>query len=252
MTFDWWTLAIQAVNFLILVWLLQRFLYKPVKDIIEQRRRIAEDALKASERAKAEAEETKARYDAQLAGIVAVRQKMLDEARQQIADEQRKLATDARARADEMIEAGHAEIAAEKETAVSELQNQIVELGTEIAANLLKKTSAKLPDEVYLNLLDEEIKALPERDLKKLTADLAGDTAALTVVTTHSLSSAKQKEWRKKLHTTLGPSAQIAFQTNEDLIGGAELVFPHSNLTLSWSDELGRVKEQIVGKRKSS
>lgn len=35
---DWWTLAFQAVNFLVLVWLLQHFLYQPVMEIMERRK----------------------------------------------------------------------------------------------------------------------------------------------------------------------------------------------------------------------
>ena len=38
MRFDWWTLALQTVNFAVLVWLLHRFLYKPVLRAIDARR----------------------------------------------------------------------------------------------------------------------------------------------------------------------------------------------------------------------
>ena len=54
MEIDWWTLAIQTVNFLVVVWLLSRFLYRPVRRMIEAReaddRKAAEDAAaKAAE-----------------------------------------------------------------------------------------------------------------------------------------------------------------------------------------------------------
>ena len=38
MSFSWWTFALQAINFLILVWLLRRFLFKPVMAIVVQRK----------------------------------------------------------------------------------------------------------------------------------------------------------------------------------------------------------------------
>ena len=49
MSFDWWTFGLQVINFLVLVWLLQRFLYKPVRRIIEQRRELAGKALSEAE-----------------------------------------------------------------------------------------------------------------------------------------------------------------------------------------------------------
>ena len=45
MTIDWWTLGIQTVNVVILVWLLQRFFWRPVAAMIEQRRATAQTAL---------------------------------------------------------------------------------------------------------------------------------------------------------------------------------------------------------------
>ena len=41
MKIDWWTLGLQAVNVLILVWLLSRFLFKPVAAIIAERQQAA-------------------------------------------------------------------------------------------------------------------------------------------------------------------------------------------------------------------
>ena len=38
MHFDWWTLALQTINFAILAWLLHRFLYKRVLRVIDARR----------------------------------------------------------------------------------------------------------------------------------------------------------------------------------------------------------------------
>ena len=38
MEFDWTTFALEALNFLVLVWLLKRFFYRPVLAVIEARR----------------------------------------------------------------------------------------------------------------------------------------------------------------------------------------------------------------------
>jgi len=61
MRFDWATLALQTVNVLVLLWLLRRFLFRPVADIIAKRKDAAErllaDAAAARDQAKAEAEQ---------------------------------------------------------------------------------------------------------------------------------------------------------------------------------------------------
>ncbi len=50
MLIDWFTVVAQIVNFLVLVWLLKRFLYKPILNAIDAReKRIASQVLKAQE-----------------------------------------------------------------------------------------------------------------------------------------------------------------------------------------------------------
>ncbi len=56
MSIDWWTLALQALNVLILIWLLARFFWRPVAGMIEQRRTAAQSLLSDAEAKHAEAE----------------------------------------------------------------------------------------------------------------------------------------------------------------------------------------------------
>ena len=49
MTIDWWTLGIQTVNVVILIWLLERFFWRPVAAMIEQRRATAQRILDEAE-----------------------------------------------------------------------------------------------------------------------------------------------------------------------------------------------------------
>ena len=97
MLIDWFTVAAQVVNFLILVWLLKRFLYKPILHAIDAREQRIALALADADAKKAEAQQERdefqhknAVFDQQRAGLLsqatdkahAERQRLLDEARQ--------------------------------------------------------------------------------------------------------------------------------------------------------------------------
>ena len=69
MTIDWWTLFLQTVNFLVLVWLLQHFLYNPVRAVIEKRRVFAEQALLEAEATKKAAAAAKTEFEAKSAEL---------------------------------------------------------------------------------------------------------------------------------------------------------------------------------------
>src|SRR5580704_15056747 len=96
MLIDWFTVGAQALNFLILVWLMKRYLYKPILNAIDEReKRIAAelanaDAKKAeAQKERAEYQRKNAEFDQQRAALLskataeaeAERQRLLDEAR---------------------------------------------------------------------------------------------------------------------------------------------------------------------------
>src|SRR5271155_1747633 len=110
MLIDWFTVGAQALNFIILVWLLKRFLYKPILDAIDAReKRIAAELADADAKravAQKERDEFKQRnddFDRQRAALLA---QAVDEAkaeRQRLVDEARKAADDLSARRRETL-----------------------------------------------------------------------------------------------------------------------------------------------------
>jgi alternate F1F0 ATPase F0 subunit B len=94
---DWFTIAAQALNFLILVWLMKRFLFKPILHAIDEREKRIAAELANADKKKAEAEKEGSKFkhknekfDQQRAALLskatdeakAERQRLLDEARQ--------------------------------------------------------------------------------------------------------------------------------------------------------------------------
>ncbi len=65
MLIDWFTVVAQIVNFLILVWLLKRFLYKPILDALDAREKKIAKELADADLKKTEATEGARRVPAQ-------------------------------------------------------------------------------------------------------------------------------------------------------------------------------------------
>jgi F-type H+-transporting ATPase subunit b len=246
MTFDWWTLALQAVNFLVLVWLLQRFLYKPVAGIIEKRRQDADKVMQEAERAKAEAEAARQDYENRMAEVAAERKRVLDEAHEAIGAERRAALDDARKEAEELIETARENIEKEKSAALKSLKGQIAELAGDMAAKLLNKAAPHVSDDSYLQAVCDKIDALPAKEKGRLRKSLSAEDASLTVVTAQPLSRNSKTEWRKKLVAALDPETRTQFATDSGLIGGAELRFPDAVLRVSWNAELGKLKQMFL------
>ena len=80
MTIDWWTLGFQTLNILILIWLLQRFFWKPISAMIAERRIAAQKALADAEAARDKAKADLVDIDKTRAGFASERAKILAEA----------------------------------------------------------------------------------------------------------------------------------------------------------------------------
>ena len=133
MSFDLWTLGFQAVNVLVLVWLLHRFFWKPVAGMIVTRQTAAATLLEEAE---------------------AARDAVMETARTE-AETLRGTAKAARIRAAETL----------KETALEEAQG----LALIIAVKLLARLDSAVADAAFLRWLEEGLMALLEAERKALT-----------------------------------------------------------------------------------
>jgi len=77
MNFSWWSFALQAANFLILVWLLRRFLFKPVSAIVARRKEEIARGMAEASAEKQKALDLQRELEAQRAGIEAERRRRL-------------------------------------------------------------------------------------------------------------------------------------------------------------------------------
>ena len=105
------SLAIQLVNFLVLLFILWKLLYKPLVAKMEERTQAIKKSLEEAQAARAEAEKQRAEHAAQIKAAYAEAQAIRATALKEAADEQRRLIDAARAEAARLVEAAKAETA---------------------------------------------------------------------------------------------------------------------------------------------
>ena len=116
MTIDWWGLGLQAVNVLILVWLLVRVFWRPVAGAIARRQEAAQAMLDDGKAAQAKADAALAEVTEARAGIAAERDAMLAEARATADTATKAALTEAQTRADALMAAARTAIDRDRDT----------------------------------------------------------------------------------------------------------------------------------------
>ena len=245
MRIDWWTLALQAVNFLILVWLLQRFLYRPVLRVLARRKAEAEKVLSQAADARKEADESRRAYEAKEAGVAAEREAMLKEARTEVEAARNEALARARKEAEELLAAAKETIAAARTAALQEVKGAAADLGVAIARNLLKRTAGPGLMAGFLDGICAHLDGLPRHDLAALR-DQIKNGGALEVATAEPLDAQTQAHWKECLAKRLDGAGAITFRADEARIAGAELHFPAAVLRFNWKDALESARKDLI------
>lgn len=245
MHLDWWTLALQTVNFAVLVWLLHRFLYQPVLRLVETRKaevqRQYADAKAAEEKASAQL----AAVEAQRAGIGAERDAALKAAAAQIREVTAAGRAQGERAAQALLESGRKTLAAERQQALAAAQQLALELGAQFAQQLLADVPVALRAEAWIVRIEQFLSGLAAAERDALARQLdAGHP--LTVVTAVPLPSAIADTWRGRLCALLGKTTLVDFKVRPELIAGTELRFPTAELRFSWESALATMRSEVA------
>ncbi|MGO8952980.1 MAG: hypothetical protein ACLPWS_05215 [Rhodomicrobium sp.] len=244
MHLDWWTIALQTINFVILAALLHRFLYKPVLRTIDARKAEVQQQYDAAKVVEDKAQAGLAAIEAQREGIEAERETTLRTAATQAEEETQARRAKAERDAQALLGEARKMLAAERERALEEARRAALDLGTDFARRLLGQVPMPLRAEAWLERIEQHLDALPQTERDSLAGQLTNGHA-LTVVTAAPLAVATADAWKSRLHRSLGRAIDIAFEVDPELVAGAELHFPTAVLRLSWASELASMRLEI-------
>jgi len=236
MNFSWWTFALQAANFLVLVWLLKRFLFKPVSSIVARRKaEIARGMAEASAEMR-NALNLQRDLQAQRAGIEAARQTAIEEQRVQLAAERRKMIDEARAEAEKIRNQAITQLSEERAAASQELFSQTIEFAVNLAQRLLRELALPSIERAFLTRVLDYLDGLSSEERAALVSHLG--TNSLVVTTALPLEALEEAEWREQLGKRIGAAASMNFNSDPALIAGTEITFPTAILRFNWRDTL--------------
>jgi len=148
------SLIVQMVNFLILMLILWRLLYRPLLAKMQERTQAIQRSLAEAQAARAEAarqqEESTARLRQALAEAASIRERALKEA----SEEQKRLVEAARAEAQRLVDSAKAQLEADIRRAREDLRREVAELATAVAEKLVRRS---LRDEDHRRIIADAI-----------------------------------------------------------------------------------------------
>ncbi|MEP6878343.1 MAG: F0F1 ATP synthase subunit B, partial [Nitrosospira sp.] len=248
MLIDWFTVIAQAVNFLILVWLLKRFFYQPILKALDARERRIAAELADADAKKREAELERSEFRQKNDEFDQQRATFLDKALNEARAERKRLIAAARNDADTLRtrreEALKTEYQSLSEALTRRTCAEVFAISRKVLADLANTTLEAHMAEAFIRRMHElnpDEKAQLASAFKTSipvstgTAAMAGAAAAAGVVvrSAFDLPAAQQNSLVAVVRENLGTETSVRFETEPDLVSGIELVA--SGYKVAWS-----------------
>ncbi|NPA92461.1 MAG: F0F1 ATP synthase subunit B [Chloroflexi bacterium] len=236
-------LIVQIINFAVMFWVLKKWAYPPIMDMLEKRRQIIakglEDARIAAEaRANAEKEAEKILAEARAKASQIVR-----EASERAEAVAREIKAEAEAEAAKIREEGVEAAKAERERILRELRSQVAMLAIAAAQKLIgealdEKRQHQLLNEFFSGVKDGKVTILDDAE------DLPADEAE--VISALPLTDEEKEVIIKDLLAKVGKEVKVTFKVDPSIMGGLVIRIGDKVLDGSVSGQLQELRESLV------
>jgi F-type H+-transporting ATPase subunit b len=246
MLIDWFTVGAQAINFILLVWLLKRFLYKPILDAVDTREKRIAAELAAAEAKKVDAQKEQAQYQLKNEQFDQRRAVLLSQATQEVRVERQRLLDEARIAADASAARRQTTLRSDvhslNQAVRYRTQQEVFAIARKALADLATISLEERMGEVFIrrlrtmsgnakNALAEALRTAPEPALVRSAFDLP---------------VAQRAAIQNALNETLSADVHVRFEAKPELISGIEFSTNGQKLAWSIADYLASLEKSVA------
>ena len=233
MLIDWFTVIAQAVNFLVLVWLLKRFLYKPILNAIDAReKRIAETIAEAAETKQA-AEMQRDEFERKNRQFNDDRNNLVLEMKEEINVKREKLLHDAHQSAEAISTKRIASMQRAQKTLADEIARQTQDQVFAIARKTLRDLADTNLEERITQAFTRQLRDMNGNTKQDLADALTKSSESVRVRSAFKLTEEQQNAIRQAIKEVSAADIPVHFEIASNAIAGIELT--SSGRKIAWS-----------------
>lgn len=244
MLIDPFTIIAQIVNFLILVFLLWHFLYKPVTRVMDEREQKIEDRIEEAKRKEEEAEEEKKEYEDKQAELERKRESMIGEAKKEAEEKRKELIGRARKEAEEARRRWSQAVEREKEAFLRDLKRRAVHEIYRTTGEVIRDLADKDIESGIIAVFIRRIREMESEKRDEIKSSLS-ESDEVTVQSSFEVDEDEKEKIRNALHENLREGIKISFATSEEVVAGIELAVEGYKIAWSVADYLGTLEEGL-------
>lgn len=247
MELDLTTFLMEVANFLILVWIMNRLLYKPVRTIIAKRQAAMELMRSEAERVHAEAAELGQAYQGRLASWDAEKAELRRQLQAEITAERQRLMADLDLELTDMRDKARVTEERQAEERVRLCEERAIANAGQFAARLLTRLATPELGKQLAEMLLEDLAGLSDEQRLAIVQSLSREEAMVRVVSAYPLTETVSEEFEQRFRGIFPEAKRFSFSVNEELLAGIRVNTGPWNLSANLKEELAFFRGGING-----
>ena len=246
MQVDWITTIAQIINFLVLVYLLRRFLYRPIVAAMDRREAHVAQRLEEAAQQSTLAQQQGNDYREKLHDLEQQREQLIEAAKREAEAQRIQLMDELRNEITTIRSRWHEEVKREQQAFLDQARQMVGDQVCRVARQALDELSDAELETRMLDVFLKKLAQVPTEDKKRL-AETAAEKG-LTVQTGFPLSATMQKKLSTEIHQHIAPALALHFEQLPALICGINLKGPGFKLEWNIESYLAHIDEQLAGR----
>jgi len=238
---DWFTVAAQAINFLILVLLLRRFLYGPIVKAMDDREAAITAQTQVAEKLQAEASAEIAAYQEKQSEWQVQKSQLLQQAEEDVETRRQALIQQARVEADEMRRRWQQTVANDSDAFIKSLRRQAGETAIQLSRRLLADLVDVSLEERMAVVFTAHLTQIPEEEWQQILT-----SGSLVLASAWPLAPATQQTIIQGMAARENSEIALQFQVEPNLLYGLELRTPSYKIPWTLDNYLDEMQEFFV------
>lgn len=258
MLINWFTVIAQIINFLILVFLLWRFLYKPILQTIRKRQAMIDRRWEDAEVAQEKAEQEAIAYRQQQQELQQQKQAMMTQARQEVEQERQQLVSQARHEVEQMQVEWKDSLAQDKDDFLLALRQRVIgETNTIVRHALRDLANADLEGQIVA-MFCQRLQQMDESQRQAITQSLSKNNQPIIICSSFEMPLTSRLNVTETLHSVLLDAGYVSqndnnkqsddsfkFTTSPDLICGIQVKLAGYEIAWNLDDYLHILEERL-------
>jgi F-type H+-transporting ATPase subunit b len=242
---DWMTFVLELINFLVLIWILNRFLYRPVMNVIAQRKAAIQKTLSDAEVTRSAAQALQIQYENRLTEWEQEREKARAQLHEEVNSERTRLLQDLRNDLMREREKAAAVDQRRMKDFIQQAETTAIAQGRTFASRLLSRVAQPELERRIVDMVMQDLPHLPDSQMQNIRADPGTAALSINITSAYPLDKAQREALCQSCRALIGREVTCEFLEDRNLIAGVRISVGSWVLRANVEDELSFFAESL-------